>query len=79
MVNVEKCVLGRPTVTFLGHTVDSEGICPLPNRVNTIRKFSQPHTMLDIQHLLGMINFYHKFLPPPHPRCTSPHRLPGNY
>ena len=30
-VNLEKCTLARPTMTFLGHTVDSKGIRPLPD------------------------------------------------
>ena len=38
-MNLEKCKLALPTVTFLGHTVDSEGICPLLEKVSTIRQF----------------------------------------
>ena len=38
-VNLEKCTLAQPTVTFLGHMVDSEGNRPLPEKVSTIRQF----------------------------------------
>ena len=57
-MNLEKCVLAQPTVTFLGHTVDSEGIRPLPEKVNAINQFPLPASKLDIQRLLGMVNSY---------------------
>ena len=38
-VNLEKCTLAQPTVTFLSHTVDSEGIRPLPEKVSAIKQF----------------------------------------
>ena len=40
IINLKKCVLAQPTVTFLGHTVDSEGI--RPEKVNAINKFPSP-------------------------------------
>ena len=39
-VNIKKCVLAKSTVTFLGHTVDSEGIRPLPEKVDAIKQTS---------------------------------------
>ena len=57
-VNLKKCVLAQPTVTFLGHTVDSKGIRPLPEKVNAINQFPLPASKLDIQRLLGMVNSY---------------------
>ena len=50
-------------MTFLGHTVDSEGIRPLPEKVGAIKQFSLPSSKLDVQRLLGIVNFYHRFLP----------------
>ena len=61
-VNMEKCVIACPTVTFLGHMVDSEGICPIPEKVSAIRQFPQPMSKLDVQRLLGICNFYHSLL-----------------
>ena len=60
-MNLEKCILAQPTVTFLGHTVDSKGI--RPEKVNAIKQFPLPSSKLDVQHLLGMVNFYRQFLP----------------
>ena len=62
-VNLDKCVLAQPTVTFLGHKGDSEGICPLPKKGSAIQQFPPPMSKLDVQRLLGMTNFYRQFLP----------------
>ena len=32
-INRDKCVFGATSVTFLGHSVTSKGICPLPSRL----------------------------------------------
>ena len=53
-VTLEKCTLAQPTVTFLGHTVDYEGIHPFTEKVSAIRQFPPPTSKLDIQRLLGM-------------------------
>ena len=43
--------------------VDSEGICPLPEKVPAIRQFPLLTSKLDVQRLLGMCNFYRRFPP----------------
>ena len=50
-------------MTFLGHMVDSEGIRPLPEKVNAIKQFPLPSFKLDVQRLLWMVNFYRRFFP----------------
>ena len=62
MVNLDKCVLAKPTVTFLCHMVDSKRIRLLPENVATIQQFPPPTSKLDVQRLLGMCHFYHQFL-----------------
>ena len=50
-------------MTFLGHTVDSEGSRPLPEKVSAIRQFPLLTFKLAVQGLLGACNFYCWFLP----------------
>ena len=38
------------------------GIRPLPACVSAINSFSQPDTKGELQHFLGMINYYRRFL-----------------
>ena len=59
VINEEKCILGKKTMTFLGPLVD--GIRPLPSHVFALNKFPLPTTRLDVQKFLGLLNFYRKF------------------
>ena len=62
-VNPKKCVLGKPEVTFLGHRVNADGIVPLPQKVDAINDMKKPETKVELQRFLGMINYYHRFVP----------------
>ena len=62
-INREKCVFGRDTVTFLGHTVSARGIVPLASKVSAISAMPRPATKVDLQRYLGCVNFYHRFVP----------------
>ena len=62
MLNHEKCVFNASQVEFLGHVVDATGIRPLPARASAINSFPQPTKKGELQHFLGMINYYRRFL-----------------
>ena len=63
MVNKNKCVLGQPSVKFLGHTISADGITPHQDRVEPIQKYAPPTDKKGVQRFLGMVNFYRRFLP----------------
>ncbi|BHF77688.1 hypothetical protein SprV_0602079700 [Sparganum proliferum] len=42
VVNPSKCLLGVPSLEFLGHQVDSEGLRPVPSKVEAVRNFPPP-------------------------------------
>ena len=48
---------------FLGHEVDSQGIHPLDEKVQVIQEFPLPTTSRKLREFLGLINFYHCFIP----------------
>ena len=58
-----KCIFGVAKITFLGHVVNAEGIRPMPTRVTAIKEFPRPTTIKELQAFLGVINFYHWFVP----------------
>ena len=62
-LNPDKCVLGAPSLEFLGHFVDKHGIRPLEVKVEAICDFPQPTTQRELRQFLGLINFYHRFIP----------------
>ena len=62
-VNLKKCQFFQEEVQFLGHLVSSNGIRPLPSRLETIRAFPKPETVTELRSLLGIINYCHCFIP----------------
>lgn len=62
-INVAKCEFGRDEINFLGHRVSSEGLKPLPGKVEAIKKFPLPTMVKQLKRFLAMLNFYRKFLP----------------
>ncbi|BHF73393.1 hypothetical protein SprV_0401647400 [Sparganum proliferum] len=63
VINPSKCVLGAPSLEFLGHQVDSEGLRSLPSKVEAVRNFPPPTSKRQLRRFLGTANFYRRFLP----------------
>jgi cleavage and polyadenylation specificity factor subunit 1 len=66
VVNPAKSILGAQSVSFLGFQINVSGIRPLDDRVQAIRNFPEPISYVSLSEFLGMINFYHRFIP----RCS---------
>ena len=62
VVNRKKCILGASSIEFLGHLVDADGIKPLPEKVEAIKKVAPPTTIKELQRFLGMVNYYRRFI-----------------
>ena len=63
IINPSKCELGVTELTFLGHTLTSQGILPLQEKVTAIQDFPQPSTKCKLREFVGLVNFYHRFIP----------------
>eukprot|EP00731_Ephydatia_muelleri_P032551 Em0024g95a len=63
VVNVSKCKFGVESLDFLGHHINCDGIVPLPDKVSVITGYPQPETVKALQEFVGMVNFYHRFIP----------------
>ena len=46
-----------------GHRVSRDGILPLPSKVRAISDFPAPTTVTSLEQFVGMVNFYHVFVP----------------
>lgn len=62
-LKIPKCEFGVTKLLFLGHTISSSGILPSEERVEAIKNFPRPKDLKQLQRFLGMINFYHRFVP----------------
>lgn len=84
LLNPSKCIFGVESIAFLGHQISSGGITPLASRVTAIRDFPRPETKKHLKRFLGMVNFYHRFIPhaaallaPLHDLAAPAHDPPG--
>jgi len=66
VINSDKCFLGVKSLSFLGYHVSSEGLSPLPAKVEAINAFTLPRTPRQLRSYLGMYQYYAKFVP----RCS---------
>jgi len=67
VVNPIKSLLGAHQVQFLGVHLDAAGVRPLDDRITVIRNFPVPATYANLTEFLGLVNFYHRFIP----RCSD--------
>lgn len=63
VVRYDKCVFGAREVEFLGHHLTPAGVSPLPGKVTAIRQFPTPSTVRSLQEFVGLVNYYHRFVP----------------
>ena len=62
-LNMHKCEFFQEELVFLGHTLSARGITPVPEKVSAIREFPRPSTLGQLRRFIGLITFYHRFLP----------------
>ena len=63
IINPNKCILGVPDLDFLRHHIDRRGSTPLPKKFQAISDFPQPQSQRQLCQFIGLVNFYHHFLP----------------
>ncbi|UYV84229.1 hypothetical protein LAZ67_X001595, partial [Cordylochernes scorpioides] len=61
-INQAKTVLNLNNVEFLGYWITPEGIRPTESKVQAIVDYKKPETVQDLRRILGMLNFYRRFL-----------------
>ena len=59
----EKCVFMAPSVAYLGHKIDAQGLHPLPDKVQAIQEAPRPRNSSELKSYLGLLSYYSKFLP----------------
>ena len=58
-----KCDFFKKEIHYLGQLISSEGIHPLPEKLDTIRNMPRPKTPKEIKQFLGLCSYYRKFVP----------------
>ena len=63
VMHPEKSEYAVSSLDFLGHHVHADGITPLASKVSSIQSIDQPSTTSSLRRFLGLVNFYHRFIP----------------
>ena len=62
-LKLEKCEFLLTCIEYLGHLISSDGIQPIPSKVEAIMKAPVPVNIQQLRSFLGLINYYGKFIP----------------
>ena len=58
-----KCEFMVAQVTYCGYRISGSGVEPVKDKVEAIQKAPQPQNVSQLRSFLGMLNYYHQFLP----------------
>ena len=56
-VNLSKCEFGKPSLNYLGFTIDQEGLRPIEKKVDAIQNFPPPTKQKQLLGFLGALNY----------------------
>ena len=62
-LNLSKCFFLQPRVEYLGYVIDQHGLHPTEEKVTAIKEAPKPKNVSELRAFLGIINYYHRFLP----------------
>ena len=58
-----KCQLFRTSLTYLGHTVSTEGVAPEARKLEVLKSWPTPKTGVEMMSFLGFCNYYRALVP----------------
>ena len=62
-LRLAKCLFMQPKVTYCGYVINGDGIQPVAAKVDAIKNAPEPNDVSQLRAFLGMLNYYHRFLP----------------
>ena len=62
-LKASKCNFFKKHIQYLGHLISGEGIEPLPEKLEAVRKMPPPTTPKEVRQFLGLVGYYRKFVP----------------
>ena len=57
-----KCEFFKSRITYLGHIVSAAGIETDPKKIEAVKNWTLPRTVMDVRSFLGFTNHYHRFI-----------------
>ena len=59
----DKCVFLAPSVTYLGHQIDTQGLHPVQEKIKALQEVPKPQNVSELKSYLGLLTYYSRFLP----------------
>ena len=60
---LKKCIFMAPEVPYCGHIISEKGIRPIKSNVEAVLEAPAPTNISELRAFLGMVNYYHSFVP----------------
>ncbi|KAK7574018.1 hypothetical protein V9T40_011209 [Parthenolecanium corni] len=64
-----------PSITYLGHTIDKDGIRPTAEKVAALQQLPTPTNVSQLRSFLGSVTHFSRFIPNLQSKCHPLHRL----
>lgn len=61
--NREKCEFFKNEISYCGHVIDKHGLQKSQEKIEAVLKAPKPENVSQLRSYLGLVNYYHKFLP----------------
>ncbi|XP_055604564.1 uncharacterized protein K02A2.6-like [Uranotaenia lowii] len=61
-LNKEKCEFFKSGITFLGYTIDKNGVRKTDDRIRAIRDAREPQNVTEVRAFAGLVNYYARFV-----------------
>jgi hypothetical protein len=74
-LRLDKCVFQAPSVDWVGHRIDSEGVHPIPEKLEAVQEVPVPKNVSELKSFLGLVNYYGKYIPSLSSTLEPLHRL----
>ena len=62
-LKLSKCEFLKPEVVYLGLKISAVGLQPVEEKINAVKKAPTPCNVSELRSFLGMVQYYHSFLP----------------
>lgn len=62
-LNREKSIVSASEICYFGHCLSAEGVKPDPEKVSAIKHMRPPKSKVELETVLGMVNYPSKFPP----------------
>ena len=59
----DKCMFLAPSVIYLGHRIDAQGLHPVADKFQAITEVPSPHNVSELKSYMDPLTYYAKFLP----------------